>query len=222
MKFCYHCGTHIPDHFTFCPNCGQKQPTIPAPVQPQVPAQPIIYQAPPQAVCQPAPQQPMAQPVPQPAKTLHYQTPVQPAPVYIPRQEPQPASPPVYPVQAPTPAYAAPAVSKAGLVLGKVGLALGIASLASGLLFNLIFLLLAIVKPDLSSFDSLSYEPFTLTLGIVAVILSGIARKRGNYEKQSLLGLIFGIVGIALGVLSIILFVVFVSSAGGSSSGFVV
>lgn len=58
MKFCIHCGTQMVDEASFCPSCGTKVPTAPAPTA--VPAAP-----PPAApVYRPAPVAPAPTPVP--------------------------------------------------------------------------------------------------------------------------------------------------------------
>lgn len=97
-------------------------------------------------------------------------------------------------------------------IFGKLGFILGIAALASGVLMNLLFLIMMIAEFSFSNF-SLSYEPFPLMLGVAAVVLSTIARKKGNLLKGPRLGRIFGIIGIILGAISIILFFVFASNS---------
>lgn len=126
-----------------------------------------------------------------------------------------PTSPPVTAAPyAPHTAYSfesVPQLSRPAKLLGKLSFIAGLVSMILGAILDLTFLILSF--SDLSINFSVSYEPFTLILGVGAIVLSVLARKKGNYQKQTTLGRIFGIVGIVLGAISIILFLVFVTSS---------
>ena len=99
--------------------------------------------------------------------------------------------------------------SKIGRVFGFLSMGLGIASGASGVLVGLLCLLFAAMQLSYDGNVFLHADSVGIGAGIAALVFRGIARKQGNYEKSSLLGLILGIVRIAVGALSIILLLVF-------------
>lgn len=213
MKYCYCCGAHLPDDFVFCPSCGKQQPQIPQKTQtaPQAPVQSVyapVQQPAPIPVTQLPPLEPAQQYIPQmPAQNVPY--------CQIPSASAQQVTPADFPTQIPAPAPA----RKTGLFLGKAGLGLGIASLVTGVFFIIMYIIFAIVRKGSNFSVVRSEESVSVTLGVLAVIFSSIARKRGNYEKKSLLGLIFGIVGIVLGVAGVILFFVLFGGLGDFFSG---
>ncbi len=124
-----------------------------------------------------------------------------------------PQQPPVY--AAPHTPYSfdpQPVTNRPAKILGNLSFFGGLGAMIFGGLFVLLFLILTLADVGLGSL-SVSYEPFSIILGVGAIVLSVLARKKGNDTKRPTLGRIFGIVGIVLGAISIVLFLVFIGNA---------
>ena len=94
-----------------------------------------------------------------------------------------------------------PAMKQSARIFGKLSFYLGIASLVvSALTITVLAILMAT-----GTSISVNLELLSAPLGVAAIIFGILARKQGNYLKQPTLGRIFGIIGLVLSVVSIIL-----------------
>ncbi len=117
-----------------------------------------------------------------------------------------PPAPPVYGHNVYS-VLADPPLNKPAKTFGTLSFILGLAGLCAGVLMVVWAILLLAIDFNFS----FSYEMVSLPLGIAAIVFSVMARKRGNMLSKPKLGLIFGIIALALTVISIIMF--FVSAA---------
>lgn len=115
-----------------------------------------------------------------------------------------PPAPPVYGHNVYS-VLADPPLSKPAKTFGTLSFILGLAGMCAGVLMMVWAILLLAIDFNFS----FSYEMVSLPLGIAAIVFSVIARKRGNMLSKPKLGLIFGIIALALTVISIIIFFVF-------------
>lgn len=122
------------------------------------------------------------------------------------------ASTPISTYTVPTAAHTAftydaqPTMPKVAKTLGTLSLWLGIAALFTG--FLLVMIMVAYLATD-SSFG-IGFELISVPLGVAAIILCSLARKKGNYLKKPKLGRLFGIIGLVLTLLGVILFFVYI------------
>lgn len=114
-----------------------------------------------------------------------------------------PPAPPVYGHNVYS-VLADPPLSKPAKTFGTLSFILGLAGMCAGVLMVVWAILLLAIDFNFS----FSYEMVSLPLGIAAIVFSVMARKRGNMLSKPKLGLIFGIIALALTVISIIMFFV--------------
>lgn len=100
-------------------------------------------------------------------------------------------------------------MSNSAKVFGKLAFMLGIAALCAG---SLLVLLFAIFLLTNVSFP-FSVEVVSVPLGVVSIVFSVLARKRGNHLTKPKLGLIFGIVALVLSLIGFILFLIYTQQA---------
>ena len=101
---------------------------------------------------------------------------------------------------------AQPTMPKVAKTLGTLSLWLGIAALFTG--FLLVMIMVAYLATDSSL--GIGFELISVPLGVAAIILCSLARKKGNYLKKPKLGRLFGIIGLVLTLLGVILFFVYI------------
>ena len=188
MKYCPNCGTALEDAALFCTACGVQQAPA-APVAPAPVAAPV-YAAPAEAPVYAAPEVPVyTAPEPEPT-TAYVGSPEVPA--YEPAPNYAPAYAPVYPAN-----YApAPTASVGAKVLGGIGFGLSLFGFLWAL-FAFIFGCAAMEEAE-AGIAAFIYALMLSPFSILGTVFCGNSRKNGNRNGLTACGKVFGIIGIVL------------------------